>query len=83
MGLVMLQPDLGTALVLAVITAGAMVIAGVRKRWISLLTLLVPAAGACRVVPRAAGAVPGRAVHRLPRPGHAIRAASATTAPSR
>ncbi|MER7505213.1 rod shape-determining protein RodA [Nonomuraea pusilla] len=37
MGLVMLQPDLGTALVLAVITAGGLVISGVRKRWIILL----------------------------------------------
>ncbi|MEU0568694.1 rod shape-determining protein RodA [Nonomuraea sp. NPDC005983] len=40
MGLVMLQPDLGTTLVLAVITASGLVIAGVRKRWIMLLTLL-------------------------------------------
>ncbi|WP_205314804.1 rod shape-determining protein RodA [Nonomuraea lactucae] len=37
MGLVMAQPDLGTALVLAVITASALVIGGVRKRWIALL----------------------------------------------
>ncbi|MEV0348932.1 rod shape-determining protein RodA [Nonomuraea sp. NPDC050680] len=40
MGLVMLQPDLGTTLVLAVITAAGLVIAGVRKRWIILLTLI-------------------------------------------
>ncbi|MBE1586307.1 rod shape-determining protein RodA [Nonomuraea angiospora] len=40
MGLVMLQPDLGTALVLAVITAAGLIIAGVRKRWIGVLTLL-------------------------------------------
>ncbi|MEW1845426.1 rod shape-determining protein RodA [Nonomuraea angiospora] len=40
MGLVMLQPDLGTALVLAVITAAGLIIAGVRKRWIAVLTLL-------------------------------------------
>ncbi|MEU6789403.1 rod shape-determining protein RodA [Nonomuraea angiospora] len=40
MGLVMLQPDLGTALVLAVITAAGLIIAGVRKRWIAALTLL-------------------------------------------
>lgn len=37
MGLVMLQPDLGTALVLAVITASGLVIGGVRKRWIVAL----------------------------------------------
>ncbi|MFC4111897.1 rod shape-determining protein RodA [Nonomuraea zeae] len=37
MGLVMLQPDLGTALVLAVITAAGLVIGGVRKRWIMAL----------------------------------------------
>ncbi|MEV2273671.1 rod shape-determining protein RodA [Nonomuraea africana] len=46
MGLVMLQPDLGTTLVLAVITAGALVIGGVRKRWIVLLAFAVVAAGA-------------------------------------
>ncbi|MEV1249799.1 rod shape-determining protein RodA [Nonomuraea sp. NPDC050022] len=40
MGLVMLQPDLGTTLVLAVITAAGLVIAGVRKRWIILLSLI-------------------------------------------
>ncbi|MBB5083741.1 rod shape-determining protein RodA [Nonomuraea endophytica] len=39
MGLVMLQPDLGTTLVLAVITVGGLVIAGVRKRWMILLVL--------------------------------------------
>ncbi|MEU5862988.1 MULTISPECIES: rod shape-determining protein RodA [unclassified Nonomuraea] len=44
MGLVMLQPDLGTALVLAVITAAGLVIGGVRKRWIVAL-VLVAAAG--------------------------------------
>ncbi|MEU4575938.1 rod shape-determining protein RodA [Nonomuraea sp. ATR24] len=42
--LVMLQPDLGTALVLAAITASALVISGVRKRLIALLAL-VGAAG--------------------------------------
>ncbi|MEU1883605.1 rod shape-determining protein RodA [Streptosporangium sp. NPDC020072] len=41
MGLVMLQPDLGTTMVLGVITAGALVIGGVRKRWILGLALLV------------------------------------------
>ncbi|MFJ2032785.1 rod shape-determining protein RodA [Streptosporangium sp. NPDC087985] len=40
MGLVMIQPDLGTTIVLGVITASALVIAGVRKRWIGILTLL-------------------------------------------
>ncbi|MFG6196709.1 rod shape-determining protein RodA [Nonomuraea sp. JJY05] len=40
MGLVMLQPDLGTALVLAVITAAGLIVAGVRKRWIAALTLV-------------------------------------------
>ncbi|PZG15925.1 rod shape-determining protein RodA [Nonomuraea aridisoli] len=39
-GLVMLQPDLGTAMVLAVITAAGLVISGVRKRLIALLTLV-------------------------------------------
>ncbi|MFF4617589.1 rod shape-determining protein RodA [Nonomuraea jabiensis] len=43
MGLVMLQPDLGTALVLAVITAAGLIIAGVRKRWIGALTLVAVA----------------------------------------
>ncbi|MFF4418929.1 rod shape-determining protein RodA [Streptosporangium sp. NPDC001559] len=41
MGLVMLQPDLGTTMVLGVITAGALVVGGVRKRWILGLALLV------------------------------------------
>ncbi|MFI6594606.1 rod shape-determining protein RodA [Nonomuraea sp. NPDC050536] len=40
MGLVMLQPDLGTTLVLAVITGCGLVIAGVRKRWLVLLALV-------------------------------------------
>ncbi|GAA3226827.1 rod shape-determining protein RodA [Nonomuraea helvata] len=40
MGLVMLQPDLGTALVLAVITAAGLIVAGVRKRWIAALAML-------------------------------------------
>jgi len=44
LALVMAQPDLGTALVLAALTASALVIAGVRKRVIALLTL-VGAAG--------------------------------------
>ncbi|MFI6793731.1 rod shape-determining protein RodA [Nonomuraea sp. NPDC050383] len=44
LGMVMLQPDLGTALVLAVITAAALVIGGVRKRWIVLLSLVAATA---------------------------------------
>ncbi|MEV0820742.1 rod shape-determining protein RodA [Nonomuraea rubra] len=43
MGLVMLQPDLGTAMVLAVITAAGLIIAGMRKRWIGALTLVAGA----------------------------------------
>ncbi|MEV4564105.1 rod shape-determining protein RodA [Nonomuraea sp. NPDC049419] len=39
MGLVMLQPDLGTAMVLAVITAAGLIIGGVRKRVIALMVL--------------------------------------------
>ncbi len=45
MGLVMLQPDLGTTMVIGVITAGTIVVAGVRKRWIAGLTLSVVGAG--------------------------------------
>ncbi|MBF8187796.1 rod shape-determining protein RodA [Nonomuraea sp. K274] len=40
MGLVMLQPDLGTAMVLAVIMAAGLVIAGVRKRLIAALAVV-------------------------------------------
>jgi rod shape determining protein RodA len=40
LALVMLQPDLGTALVLAAISASALMISGVRKRVIALLTLV-------------------------------------------
>jgi len=40
LALVMLQPDLGTALVLTAITAAALIIGGVRKRVIALLTLI-------------------------------------------
>ncbi len=47
MGLVMLQPDLGTALVLAVITAAGLVLGGVRKRWIFLLGLVAAAGVFC------------------------------------
>ncbi|MFI7699324.1 rod shape-determining protein RodA [Nonomuraea sp. NPDC049480] len=43
MGLVMLQPDLGTAMVLAVITASALILGGVRKRVIAALTALTAA----------------------------------------
>ncbi|MFI7641854.1 rod shape-determining protein RodA [Nonomuraea sp. NPDC049400] len=43
MGLVMLQPDLGTALVLAVITAAGLIIGGVRKRWIAALSVVAAA----------------------------------------
>lgn len=39
MGLVMLQPDLGTTLVFGVITLGALAIAGVRKRVLAALVL--------------------------------------------
>ncbi|GAA3131352.1 rod shape-determining protein RodA [Streptosporangium carneum] len=46
MGLVMLQPDLGTTMVLGVITAGAIVIGGVRKRWVLGLGTLVVCGGA-------------------------------------
>lgn len=46
MGLVMLQPDLGTTMVIGVITAGAIVVAGARKRWICGLTLGVLGMGA-------------------------------------
>ncbi|GAA5078556.1 rod shape-determining protein RodA [Thermocatellispora tengchongensis] len=46
MGLVMLQPDLGTTMVLGVIAAGALLIGGVRKRWIGLLALLTLAGAA-------------------------------------
>ncbi|WP_067130508.1 rod shape-determining protein RodA [Microtetraspora malaysiensis] len=38
--LVMLEPDLGTTMVLLVITGGVLVLAGVRKRWIMAFLLL-------------------------------------------
>jgi rod shape determining protein RodA len=43
MGLVMLQPDLGTAMVLAVITASGLILGGVRKRLIVGLTMVAAA----------------------------------------
>ncbi|MDP4511898.1 rod shape-determining protein RodA [Nonomuraea sp. NBC_00507] len=43
MGMVMLQPDLGTAMVLAVITAAGLIIGGVRKRVIIAMTLVAAA----------------------------------------
>ncbi|GIH90304.1 rod shape-determining protein RodA [Planobispora siamensis] len=46
MGLVMAQPDFGTTMVLAVITAGVLILGGLRKRWIILLALAVAAGGA-------------------------------------
>ncbi|MFC4061002.1 rod shape-determining protein RodA [Planomonospora corallina] len=45
MGLVMLQPDFGTTMVLGVITASALVVSGMRKRWLVLLVLAVAGAG--------------------------------------
>ncbi|MEV0967634.1 rod shape-determining protein RodA [Microtetraspora glauca] len=46
--LVMLQPDLGTTMVLAMITGGMLVLAGVRKRWI-VVVLALGVAGAMAV----------------------------------
>ncbi|GAA4091709.1 rod shape-determining protein RodA [Nonomuraea soli] len=43
MALVMLQPDLGTTLVMAVITVGALAIAGIRRRYLLLLGLIAVA----------------------------------------
>ncbi|MFI6483019.1 rod shape-determining protein RodA [Nonomuraea sp. NPDC050663] len=43
MGLVMLQPDLGTTLVMGVITVGALTIAGIRRRYLLLLGLIAVA----------------------------------------
>jgi rod shape determining protein RodA len=43
LGLVMLQPDLGTAMVLAVITAAGLIIGGVRKRVVMALTVVAAA----------------------------------------
>jgi len=45
-GLVMLQPDLGTAMILTAIVLGMLVIAGVRWRWIAVLVLSGAAAAA-------------------------------------
>ncbi len=45
-GLVMLQPDLGTALILGTITAGMLVLAGTPWRWIALLAAGALAAAA-------------------------------------
>ncbi|MDF5755262.1 rod shape-determining protein RodA [Spongiactinospora sp. TRM90649] len=45
-GLVMLQPDLGTTMVVGVITASALVVAGVRLRWVAVLGLATAGAGA-------------------------------------
>ncbi|MDH2428124.1 rod shape-determining protein RodA [Sphaerisporangium sp. TRM90804] len=42
-GLVMLQPDFGTTVVLLVITGAVVVFAGLRKRWIVLLAVLTSA----------------------------------------
>jgi rod shape determining protein RodA len=44
MGLVMLQPDLGTAMVLAAITASALILGGVRKRVIAVLAAMAGSA---------------------------------------
>jgi rod shape determining protein RodA len=43
--LVMLQPDLGTTMVLLVITGGVIVFAGLRKRWIALALVAAAACG--------------------------------------
>ncbi len=40
MGLIMLQPDLGTALVFIAISADMLCVAGVRGRWLAILALL-------------------------------------------
>jgi rod shape determining protein RodA len=49
-GLVLLQPDLGTAMVLVILTAGVVVVAGARARHLGLLALLglMAAAGVLR-----------------------------------
>ncbi|WP_308201400.1 rod shape-determining protein RodA [Sphaerisporangium perillae] len=46
MGLVMLQPDFGTTMVLAVITGASMIFAGLRKRYIAGLAVLAMAGAA-------------------------------------
>ncbi|MBG0830385.1 rod shape-determining protein RodA [Planomonospora sp. ID67723] len=46
MGLVMAQPDFGTTMVLGVITAGALILSGIRKRWVVALAAAVAAGGA-------------------------------------
>ncbi|GIH28028.1 rod shape-determining protein RodA [Acrocarpospora phusangensis] len=45
MALVMLQPDLGTTMVLTVITAGVLIFSGVRKRWIVVVMVAAGLAG--------------------------------------
>ncbi|WP_308170118.1 rod shape-determining protein RodA [Acrocarpospora catenulata] len=45
MGLVMLQPDLGTTMVLSVITGAVLIFSGVRKRWIVVVLGLAAAGG--------------------------------------
>ncbi|WP_405086409.1 rod shape-determining protein RodA [Microbispora sp. NBC_01389] len=44
-GLIMLEPDLGTTMVLATITGAIIVLAGVRKRWVAAGILLAATAG--------------------------------------
>ncbi|WP_406673437.1 FtsW/RodA/SpoVE family cell cycle protein [Nonomuraea sp. N2-4H] len=43
LGLIMLQPDLGTAMIMVVTTGGMLVVAGVRWRWLALLAGAGPA----------------------------------------
>ena len=81
--LIILQPDLGTMLVLAATVFGVLAVAGVPRRW--LVSLFV--SGATVAVPGGvdgpAQAVPDQPVHGLHRSRPSTRAVPATTRPRR
>ena len=69
LALVMLQPDLGTALVISALVLGVIAVSGASIRWILGLLLGAVLIGVRGDPGRLPQGVPARAVHRVPRPG--------------
>ena len=65
LGLVLLQPDLSVAIVMAVVIFGMVVVSGTRLRWIAALLIHHGRDGAFRLAAAPAQAVPDPADHRL------------------
>ena len=68
-GLVLLQPDVGTIIVLAAMCAAVLVVAGVRARWLLGLAVAGAAVIVARDPARPAARLPARPIHGVREPG--------------